>query len=150
MPNSELRLDGWMQEKNLSRPCKISFRTMLNWYFSVGSVSDKIVSALTQSAVKSFRVDSDRDSALAERASRCPWKEFECWLSIGENSFCVDLVSEYTDSLLSQLAIKSFPRRLGQRMPKYSYVTKNLIRDLRILRIKISKNRQGTHLAGLK
>jgi hypothetical protein len=81
MPNSKLRLDGWMQKKNLSRPCKLSFWTMLNWYFSVGSVSDKIVSALTQSVIKCFRVDSV-SGEIVSALTQTEIKFVPRWLSV--------------------------------------------------------------------
>jgi hypothetical protein len=72
---------GCRKKINLNRPCKVSFWTMLNWYFSVGSVSDKIVSALTQSVIKCFRVDSV-SGEIVSALTRTEIKFVVRWLSV--------------------------------------------------------------------
>ncbi len=54
---------------------------MLNWYFSVGSVSDKIVSALTQSVIKCFRVDSV-SGEIVSALTQTEIKFVPRWLSV--------------------------------------------------------------------
>jgi hypothetical protein len=62
--------------------------------------------------------------------------KFESWLSICENLLGFDSVSDEIVSPLAQLAIKSFPRCLSQRMlhVENQYITKKaqLTHDFRI------------------